>query len=141
MIRAETAAASLKRAGEVISDSLLVAMVIKGLPVEYEPFNTVITQKKEQVLFTEFKAALRSYEETAKSCEPSADNQSSSSVMFQRDVPIRSPDPKCPNYKKQPRKSWCDWCKTNTHSTTPEEKGTTSCSQVHGRQRRSLQPI
>jgi len=41
MIRAETAAASLKRAGEIISDSLLVAMVIKGLPVEYKPFNTV----------------------------------------------------------------------------------------------------
>ena len=132
MIRAETAAASLKRAGEVVSDSLLVAMVIKGLPVEYKPFNTVITQKKEQVSFTEFKVALRSYEETVKFCEPSADDQSSSSVMFQHNVPIRSPvvkcyscgqmghksnDPKCPNYKKQPKKSWCDWCKTNTHST------------------------
>ena len=98
-------------------------MVIKGLPVEYKPFNTVITQKKEQVSFTEFKVALRSYEETIKSCEPNADD---------RDVHRRSPvvkcytcgqtghksnDPKCLDYKKQPKKSWCDWCKTNTHST------------------------
>ena len=32
MIRAETAASSLKAAGETISDSLLVAMILKGLP-------------------------------------------------------------------------------------------------------------
>lgn len=132
MIRAETAAASLKRAGEIISDSLLVAMVIKGLPVEYKPFNTVITQKKEQVSFTEFKVALRSYEETVKYCDPSTDDRSSSSVMFQRDIPRRFPDvkcyscgqighksndPNCPDFKKQPKRPWCDWCRTNTHFT------------------------
>ena len=40
MLRAETAATALKTAGEVISDSLLVAMVIKGLPVEFKSFST-----------------------------------------------------------------------------------------------------
>ena len=49
MIRAETAAASLKRAGEIISDSLLVAMVIKGLPVEYKPFYSRKLQRLYQV--------------------------------------------------------------------------------------------
>ncbi len=46
MHSAETAATSLKSAGETISDSLLIAMIIKGLPsAEYKPFSTVVTQK------------------------------------------------------------------------------------------------
>ena len=45
MIRAETVPTSLKTAGETISDSLLVAMVLKGLPLKFKPFSTVITQK------------------------------------------------------------------------------------------------
>ena len=35
VLRAETAAASLKSAGETVSDSFLIAMVLKGLPTEY----------------------------------------------------------------------------------------------------------
>ena len=46
MIRAETAVTSLKTAGEEISDSLLIAMVLKGLPAEYRTFSTVVTQKE-----------------------------------------------------------------------------------------------
>ena len=38
VLRAETAAASLKSAGETVSDSLLIAMVLKGLPTEYKTF-------------------------------------------------------------------------------------------------------
>ena len=44
MIRAEGAANSLKSAGEVISDSLLISMVLKGLPSEYKSFVVIITQ-------------------------------------------------------------------------------------------------
>ena len=37
ILRAEQAAAALKTAGEEVSDALLVAMIIKGLP---QPFST-----------------------------------------------------------------------------------------------------
>ena len=60
MIRAETAANMLKMAKEQISDSLLVAMVFKGLPSEFKPFAPVITQKDKPVSFSNFKTALRS---------------------------------------------------------------------------------
>lgn len=46
ILRAETAAASLKTAGEQISDSLLVAMTLKGLPSDFKAFTTVVTQKE-----------------------------------------------------------------------------------------------
>ena len=39
MIRAETAATALKSAEEVISDGLLIAMVLKGLPISYKTLN------------------------------------------------------------------------------------------------------
>ena len=38
VLRAETAAASLKSSGEPVSDSLLVAMVLKGVPTKYKNF-------------------------------------------------------------------------------------------------------
>ena len=78
IIRAETAATSLKTSGETISDSLLIAMLLKGLPNNYRTFSTVITQKDEHISFTEFKVALRSYEETEKcnlsQCSKKGDN-------------------------------------------------------------------
>ena len=66
VIRAETAASSLKTAGETVSDSLLIAMSLKGLPPEYKTFSTVITQKEKAMSFIEFKTALRSFEESEK---------------------------------------------------------------------------
>lgn len=47
VLRAETAAASLKSAGEPVSDSLLVAMVLKGLPAEYKTFSAIVSQRDE----------------------------------------------------------------------------------------------
>ena len=40
VLRGETAAALLKNAGETVSDNLLIAMILKGLPMEYQPFVT-----------------------------------------------------------------------------------------------------
>jgi len=64
VIRAETAAAALKNAKENVSDSLLIAMVLKGLPESYKPFVVVVTQSDKQQTFVEFKGALRSFEDT-----------------------------------------------------------------------------
>ncbi|KAK3876711.1 hypothetical protein Pcinc_018523 [Petrolisthes cinctipes] len=70
LIKAEKAATSLKSANEVIIDSLLVAMVLKGLPPSYKTFATVVTQREKEWTFMEFKVQLRSYEETEKACKP-----------------------------------------------------------------------
>ena len=48
LIRAEKAATSLKNAGETVSDSLLVAMVLKGLPLSFKTFTTVVTQREKE---------------------------------------------------------------------------------------------
>ena len=64
VIRAETAFTMLKSAGEEVSESLLVAMVLKGLPEEYQPFVAIVTQSEEDYAFAKFKASLRSFEET-----------------------------------------------------------------------------
>ena len=65
--RAERLSISLKSAGETISDSLLIAMVIKGLPSTYDSFIVVITQSVKSYTFSEFKAAIRNFSENEKS--------------------------------------------------------------------------
>lgn len=63
IIRAETAATTLRAAGEVMSDGLLVAIALKGLLSSYRTFATVVMQREKQMTFAEFKTALRSHEE------------------------------------------------------------------------------
>ena len=69
IIRAETAAKALKCA--VISDNLLIAMVLKAYYV-YEVTNCSrlwLMQKEKQMTFSDFKTALRNYEENEKGKE------------------------------------------------------------------------
>ena len=47
-LRAETTVASLRSAGEPVSDSLLVAMVLKGLPAEWKTFSAIVSQRDEK---------------------------------------------------------------------------------------------
>jgi len=63
VIRAETTATALKGVGEIISDGLLSAMVMKGLPKEFKSFVVVTTQNEKVMTYQNFKVALRNYEE------------------------------------------------------------------------------
>ena len=115
VLRAETAAASLKTAGETISDSLLIAMILKGLPqTRFKPFSTVVTQKDKAFSFSEFKVALRSFEETEKI---STESNKEDTVM----KVIVCYGCKKPGHKlaecRMKKKRWCDICKSNTHQT------------------------
>ncbi|XP_068213827.1 uncharacterized protein [Palaemon carinicauda] len=80
-LRAEAASTSLKPAGETISDSLLIAMVLKGLPEEFTPFNTVVMQKDSESTFPEFKSLLWSYEESLRSQEAHRPDVKSENVL------------------------------------------------------------
>ena len=62
IVRAETAASRLKSAKEDISDQLLIAMVMKGLPDSFKAFTTLI-YNSDAISFAEFKIKLRNYEE------------------------------------------------------------------------------
>ena len=131
IIRAEKAAASLKCAGEIISDSLLIAMVLKRLPEEYKAFSTVITQKNGELKFTDFKTSLRSYEESEK-CRKEKDTATSENKFMKiRTRPEFDREPlKCfncgkPGHKRPEcyskttysKKEWCKISKNASHGT------------------------
>jgi len=68
----------LRAAKEQVSDSLLIAMVLKGLPDDYKAFIAITTQSENIVDFLKFKTSLKHFEETEKSrAQLSSDNQSS----------------------------------------------------------------
>ena len=47
VLRGEATVALLKNAGETVSDNLLIVMILKRLPIEYQSFVTVTTQRKD----------------------------------------------------------------------------------------------
>ena len=67
IIKAETLAAQVKSAGAQLDESLLIAMVLKGLPSEYHTFSLLISQNEKIITFQEFKVSLRNFEENEKS--------------------------------------------------------------------------
>ena len=136
VIRAETAAAALRSAGETVSDSLLIAMVLKGLPVEFKTFSTIITQRETDITFSAFKAALRSHEEsekaTAQSKASNSDNVMNCNQKSTNPITCyscgkpghKANNPICKNADKKKQKfkptgkgRWCEHCKTKTHNT------------------------
>ena len=64
IVRAEATANALINAKENVSDSLLVAMILKGLPDEYKSFAAVTTQPDTIQNFQKFKQVLQNFEET-----------------------------------------------------------------------------
>ena len=49
ILRAESATNALRDAEEIVSDGLLVAMVVKGLPDTYKAFVAVTTQSQDMI--------------------------------------------------------------------------------------------
>ena len=81
VIRADTTAAALKSAGETVTDSLLIAMVLTGLPDSYQSFVAVVTQSEKKQTFVEFKTSLRSFEKTERSRSSTSEDSVLKSVQ------------------------------------------------------------
>ena len=58
-----------------MSASFFAAMLFKGLPDDYKPLMAAITQSEKQQTFSEFKVALRSFEETERARIATAETQ------------------------------------------------------------------
>uniref|UniRef100_A0A1A8MDX0 CCHC-type domain-containing protein n=4 Tax=Nothobranchius TaxID=28779 RepID=A0A1A8MDX0_9TELE len=138
VLRAESAISALRSAGETLSDGLLIAMVLKGLPASYKPFSIHVTQSDGTMTFTDFKSRLRSYEETEKirATAPDKDDVMKARVKPKAcssqtwsDSGRRSTDgavstdlvcyrcgKKGHKARECYRRKWCGICKNNTHN-------------------------
>lgn len=125
IIRAETAATALKAAEEVISDSLLVAMALKGLPSSYRAFATVVMQREKQMTFAEFKTALRSHEENERCCRSENDGVMLANASKALPAKFQGNCYKCGKkghktvncYSHKVVDKWCQQCRTKSYNT------------------------
>ena len=146
IIRAENAVSALRNAGEAVSDSLLIAMVLKGLPDSYKAFEVVITQSHEVVTFADFKVSLKNFDDT-ENARRARENGRSDSVMYSSDnrhsgggtnFVYKPPGGgkndnggkikcnycekfghkanKCNKKKRDKKQQWCSLCKNGSHS-------------------------
>ena len=97
IIKGETASNTLKEIGETVSDGLLIAMVLKGLPEKFKPFRTVIIQRDTEITFTQFKASLRAFEENEKDRDQQPRQHSREAVM---NIQGRDQQPYANDYSK-----------------------------------------
>ena len=121
ILRTETLVNALKNVGEEINECLVIAMVMKGLPVEYKPFVVVMTQTEKVRTFTKFKVALRSYEENERATAK-PEEEIASQIMKMN---VTNKPGACFTCGKYGHKSfdcpekperWCKFCKTSTHT-------------------------
>ena len=74
IIRTEATVTALRNAGETLSDGLIIAMVLKGLPRTFNVFSIYVTHSSKELTFSEFKNQLRSFENTDKYHQNSNDD-------------------------------------------------------------------
>ena len=117
ILRAEKAFNGLKSAGETISDSLIIAMLLKGLPESYKSFVVVTTQSEKTMSFTEFKVALKSYSDNEDMYKPdSCDSVLKVDKTMQcfRCGDFGHKSPTCPAFGRS-KKLFCNFCKKPGH--------------------------
>ena len=131
LLRGETTVTRLKEAGEKVSDALLIAMILKGLPESFKSFSTVIIQSDVDTMsFKKFKTALRNYEENEKARSEHLGSQDDSVMKMFNKYPVvnKTPDGGITCFKcgqkghksfqcRQRSTKFCDFCKTNSHDT------------------------
>ena len=125
LLCAENLSTALHEIGETVTDGLLVAMVLKGLP-PHKSFVALVTQSDKIWSFKDIKSSLRDYTDTEKAWE--TDKASSVMKMKYTDVKF-SPVSKiicyscgvpghksneCPTKRKGGM--WCKCCKSNSHT-------------------------
>lgn len=132
MIRAENIIAALRDAGENMSDGLLVATILNGLPDSFRPLAVHVTQNEDDVTFKDFKRRLRVYEESEKmrttgsmdSVMKTNTRQSRQGTKTHRkngeatltSVTCYKCGEKGHIRSKCTQKVWCSHCKSNTHT-------------------------
>ena len=146
LLRAETCKARLAEAEETVSDGLLVAMCIKGLPESFSSFSTVI-QQKDNVDFAAFKLAIKNFEENERARhehyggKDSVMNTTTPKNIDFKNSSVSNDMPKVichlcrePGHIKWncPKKSkkWCSRCKSPTHTNRECYKGKSSSKFV-----------
>ena len=123
MLKAETAASRLKQAGEEVSDGLLIAMILKGLPESFKAFRAIVLQMDESKMnFQKFKSHLRSYEECEDEKLPTSDNVFNIkcySCGKPGHIKSQCTAKKGPNSNLHGKaRRWCDHCMSSTHDTS-----------------------
>ena len=98
---AERLASNLKAAGETIRDSILVAMVMKGLPSTFDSFIVFVTQSAKDYTFTEFKSDIRNVSQNVK-YRGNHHDVSTSDGKTQADNHVMKASVKHKGFKKQP---------------------------------------
>ena len=125
-LRAEATAVRLRDAGEQVSDALLIAMIIKGLPDQYRSFSTYTMQQDVSTMtLSNFKVSLKTYDENekvrAEHQQDGGDNVMHANYGTNRNVCdyCKKSGHKGYNCPTKPKK-WCDNHGNNISHTTDE---------------------
>ena len=125
VIRAENAATALRNAGKTVTDSLLIAMVLKGLPEESKPFVVVVTQSDKEQKFSKLKVALRSFQDTERTSVTTRSHsvmkteykkESQSEIVCYQCGHSGHIAPFCKSNNKNRLGQWCNTSHNSSHS-------------------------